>query len=836
MHNLIKISIEKLKEKNLADEKHKIRLKEELNTFIKKGDLDYYLKIYKKGLKHIPNENNLLTPYLLGICDEFNIDEDCARTSPELPDIDTDFIRPVRDYLKQEWAPKVFGEECVSNISTYTTYDIKISLLDMARIFGKDFQEAVKVTKQLPLKDDEGDKLTWDKALELFPAFKKYTEKYPEVADAAKRLCHRNRSLGTHAGGLIIADRPLSNFVPVLLGKDQKIQTAWVEGQASQDLQAVGLIKFDLLVINNLMQIAICVEMIRQKYGVKEICNFPNRESWSDIGYLNDKKALDMANRGDLIGIFQFDSSGIRQLVHEGGVDRFDDLVAYSSVYRPASLSANMHKSYCNRKNGKEEWSCHELVKPFMEQTYDILIYQEQVMRMLNVVGDIPLDDCEEVRKAISKKKIEKFKKYKDRFIKNGKKRIGYSEEEMNKLWDLIEAFSGYSFNKSHAVAYTYISSKLLYLKAHYPEEFYNVILHCTTGADKYKKLSEYKREAEKHGVKINKINLNKSGIGFVDFDENGKIQFKDGIYFGFEFIKGIGEEAARKIVDGQPYNCFEDFLNRFGTDAKVIPALIALGVFQDAKPIVLYKYYEFYKDYHKKRMDRRKRFDQSMERYDLQIKELSSKFEIDKIFRRKEKSISVFNDKERKDRENPVTLNNFRSEFFKIDKDMEELLLDPEKAELAYYGFIWTHPLEKCELFERKNVFEQFQSEDLEIGLVDVLVKDVKEKTAAKNKNFKYYSLLVEDYEHVEGRITVWMDDYNRWKQELQIGNLIRIQLTPPDPRYRTYTLKSPPRHQRHTLPPKHSDARLILLEVKEEKEEQLLEVDFGDIDMTLE
>jgi DNA polymerase-3 subunit alpha len=343
----------------------------------------------------------------------------------------------------------------------------------------------------------------------------------------------------------------------------------WTEGLNAQDLQPVGLIKFDLLVINNLMQIALACDLVKKRHGLPNICAEEGSWDWSDISYLNDPKALEMANKADLKCVFQFDSEGIRKLVKKGGVTRFDDLAAYSALYRPGPLNMGMDVKYCRRKKGEEPYNLHPLMEPILGKTYGVMIFQEQVMDILRVVGNVPDMHTEKVRKAISKKKVKDFIKYKEMFVEHGKINLNVNADFLLNLWEQIESFAEYGFNKSHAYAYTYISSRLLWLKAHYPLEFYNAILMCENDDEKFR---EYKLDAKYHGVEIRPIDINKSKANFEITD--GKI------YFGFKNIKSIGEGVAERIVEHQPYTSFPDFLERFGTDGSTLKALCAIGVF----------------------------------------------------------------------------------------------------------------------------------------------------------------------------------------------------------------------------------------------------------------
>lgn len=587
------------------DQRYVKRLRWELGEIEAKNKSGYFLGLI--GKKYAKNINNLLVVKLLGIADDYSIEQEPHCEYGEYPDIDVDYLSEARDYLKNEWAPKVFGEEFVCNIGNYTTFGLKNSLLDMARVHSKDRNEIQKLTKDLDAKDDEGKALTWDAAMKLYPALKDYCLANPDVAKAAKELLHRNRGMGQHAGGLIVASIPLHDLVPLVKRKDGPQASAWPEGLHGQDLAPVGLVKFDLLVISNLLQISRGCELVKKRYGLDSICALPGQPDWTDVPkWRNDPKALEMANQGDLKCIFQFDSGGIRKMVKSGGVTSFDDLVAYTALYRPGPLGMKMQERYIKRKKGEEEFVLHPLIKPILEKTYGVLTYQEQIMKILNIVGEIPLKDCEAVRKAISKKKEEAFKKYEEMFIRNGQKNLNVSLEDAKHLWEQIKSFAEYGFNLSHAMAYTYISGRLLYLKAHYPHEFYAAVLSCEKTSDKIK---EYKVEAHAHKVEMARLDINKSKITFELVD--------DKIYFGLSNIKGIGEVPAQRIVDGQPYSSFEDFLYRFGTEANVLKPLIGLRCFKDADPITLWKFVEYYKDKTKKYEDKIKRFAKSQRKYD---------------------------------------------------------------------------------------------------------------------------------------------------------------------------------------------------------------------------
>lgn len=454
MDALVTLLNQEMQRRGLDDDTHRKRLSYELEEITIQEDFDYFWNLYQKKTRYPQNEHNLLVPFLLDIVDDFDINREAAWVMGELPDVDLDFLSEIQDYIKHVWAPGHFGRECVCDISTYGTLGIKSASLDMARVHGYAKDEIQAITVRMEDKDDDGKPLEWDKALELYPEFQAYMTAHPDVAASVQMLLDRYRSAGVHAGGMIIAKCRIDDFVPLevrSVNKDNPkgvIVSAWTEGQATQDLQPVGLIKFDILVVNGLMQYSLGAKLVKERHGLPNVCGFEGDRDWTDTTYLDDPKAIAMANKGDLVGIFQFDTEGLRKVVNNGGVSKFDDLVAYSSLWRPGPLSAKMDKTFCERKKNPKSYKLHPILRPILRNTYGVMCFQEQVMQILNVVGKIPLIHCEKVRKAISKKKVEQFIKYKDMFIENGQKTLGISKEEIEKLWEQIVFFSGYGFNK----------------------------------------------------------------------------------------------------------------------------------------------------------------------------------------------------------------------------------------------------------------------------------------------------------------------------------------------------------------------------------------------------
>ena len=860
-NRLIKECLLAMKNKGVLDEQHKIRFKLELKEISAQNMAEYFMTAFDKKQKWSKNENNLLVAFLLGLVEEFNSDELPVYEHGEFPDIDVDYLPMVRDYLKKEWAPKEFGENNICSIGNYTTFGLKSALIDMARVHGESRDEILALTTQMGLKDDDGKTLTWDKALEINEGLAKYCEDHPDVAKAANTLVNRRRGMGMHAGGLIVSSSPINNLVPLCKGKNGEHVSAWTEGLHDQDLQPVGLIKFDLLVITDILRVAKIVNLIKQRYDVESINALEGQSDWTDISYLNDSKALSVANVGDTKGVFQFDSDGIRRLLRTGGVTSFDDLVAYSALYRPGPLGMGMDRRFCERKKGNEEYFLHPLMQPILSPTYGVMAYQEQVMKILNVVGDIPLKDCEVCRKAISKKKLKVIMPYKEKFLERGQVNLGVTLESVEEIWNQIEAFAEYGFNKSHSCAYAYISSRLLWLKAHYPMEFYCTTLSLEKGVDKVK---GYMNDAKSHDVIVQPIDINRSKVDFNIQD--------DEIYYGLSKVKGVGQEVSEKIVENAPYEGFVDFMNRFGTDARVVQPLIALGAFKDAPKADLHKFYEVYKDTARKRRDRSKRYEATMARHFEALQEIvghdSAEFmwasfgepseevkplcrdelyeqvldnasAIEKLWKKWKRSVEGFAKKERESNEDDsLSLENFNPDQHYLGSEFEDVYAHSEKGEELYYGFKWTHPLEKSDDYSGQT-FEAFNQDHkdggkLTKGSVQVLVLHYRTKTSKNDRT--YHQLEVEDSNSHFVRINVWKDDHASYgDQEFILGNMLQLAVEPPSGNFRTFTMQRSGKknHYGKYVPiPKDQDVRVIVMQ-KPEAEEVLAPVEktFADV-----
>lgn len=852
---LLGLCLKGFRARGLSSPDLKERLKREIREVDNQAEHDYFLDLFDKGTRFPRNENNLLVPYLLGLTDEFDPAAEPHFVQGEFPDIDVDYLPVVQDYLRNDWCPRTFGRDKVVNIGNYGTFGIKSALLDMARVHGADYQEIQAITKNLQDKDEDGRPLPWDKALEATPDLAAYCERNPEIADSARRLIDRNRGRGKHAGGTVVSSIKIDDLVPVMIDTDGHPVSGWTEGLNEQDLQPVGLIKFDVLAVRDLLRIAYCCHLVKQRHpGLSGISAKPGCSDWTDTSYLNDPKALALANKAETRGIFQFDGDGMRKLIKSGGVDRFEDLVAYSSLFRPGPLGMKMHERYVERKRGREEWESDvpDCMKDILSKTYGILVYQEQVMKILNVVGDIPLIHCEKIRKAISKKKEKEFIKYKQMFLENGSRKTGWpirsdDEKNMEHLFDVLISFSAYGFNRSHAVAYTVTSARLLYLKAHFPLEFFCGTLRLENDEDKVK---IYKREAERSGIKVNRCDISKSGVNYEIVGEE--------IYVGFSNIKGVGEEVAERIVAGKPYSGFPDFLDRFGTDKRVVEPLVNLGVFSDAPPNVLTEFYEDYKRWTKGNTDKEKRNQKrrddllesmrSMVRkkvgggvvtheFAMSLHDTGDQSPLDGLLsddfspsdfmgvvKKYARAVLGFEHKRDILERNAISFENWTSEG-RYPADKWPSVFELERK---HYGFSWDHPIQKSPDYVGGHSFEIFK-EDETIAAAGVEVMVVKQPVEKKSKGGnRYYTVLVEDEDWNSEVVTFWAEDWDRFKEEMSYwdesagrGNFLRMRVTRPGAGFRSYTFESPPKRLRYKLVPadKSQDARLQVMRPPESR-----------------
>jgi DNA polymerase-3 subunit alpha len=466
----------------------------------------------------------------------------------EAPDIDIDFCKDRRGDVIQYVKDK-YGEANVAQIGTFGTLAARAAIRDVARALGWPIPRVDSIVALVP----EELHITLPKALEASADLKKAYDSDPDVRELlnlAMKIEGLARNVGTHAAAVVIADQPLVEYVPLgrVTGKDEVI-TQWAMG----DVEAAGLLKMDFLGLRNLTILSKAVDLIEQTTGKRvDPHKFP----------LDDKPTFELLCRGETKGIFQLESGGIRDLLQKMKPDHFRDIIATNALYRPGPLEGGMVDDYVQVKHGRKPAVYpHPVMKDVLEETHGVMVYQEQVMRILNRLGGIDLPNAYSCIKAISKKKLPLIAKYREQFVE-GTVAKGLEKAKAVDLFEMIEKFAGYGFNKSHSTAYALIAYMTAYLKAHYPVEFMAALLSGDIDGRNFKKkdaLVEHMEDCRRMNIEVVPPDANRSEADFTVAD--GKI------YVGLCAIKGCGEGAvaggSKARREGGPFKSIFDICER---------------------------------------------------------------------------------------------------------------------------------------------------------------------------------------------------------------------------------------------------------------------------------
>ncbi len=521
---------------------HWKRLEYELSVIESKGYASYFLIVWdfvEFSRRHgIPcgargSACGAIVAYLLRLGDVCPLKYDLlferfldpSRTEP--PDIDIDFCRDRRqmviDYTKEK-----YGERNVAQIGTYGTLKAKNAIRDVGRALNVPLSRVNELAGMVP--DTLNIKLR--KALEESAELKSAYETDPvarRLLDFAMAVEGLARSAGTHAAGVVIADVPLETVLPLqmITGKEDII-TQW-DGPT---VESVGLLKMDFLGLRNLTILDKAVQNVKRRH--------PDFDLEQVKENLQDEDTFRLLQRGETKGVFQLESGGMRDLLTKMKPDCFADIIATSALYRPGPLEGGMVMEYVDVKNGrKPPRQVHPTVDEILAETYGVMVYQEQVMRILNRVGSIELSSAYKCIKAISKKKEKIITGFHEDYI-SGAMSNGIPRDVAQDLWNLIVAFAGYGFNKSHSTAYGLIAYETAYLKAHYPVEFMAALLSCEM--ESTERISEHIDDARRMGITVLPPDVNRSEVDFTICGEQ--------LVFGLGAIKGVGENVVRAIVE----------------------------------------------------------------------------------------------------------------------------------------------------------------------------------------------------------------------------------------------------------------------------------------------
>jgi DNA polymerase-3 subunit alpha len=498
----------------------------------------------------------------------------------EAPDIDIDFCQEGRDEVIA-YVRRKYGEESVAQIATFGTLAARAAIKDVGRVFEIPLARVTQLTEMIPKTLG----ITIDDALRLNPDLKKEYDTDPQVhelLDIARKLEGTNRNAGTHAAGVVISHGPLTEHVPLhrVVRKGEEggthrdeavVATQW----GMSDLEKIGLLKMDFLGLRTLTLLSNAVALIEKTRGEKiDLDRLP----------LDDPKTYALLQRGDAKGVFQFESDGIRELLKRMRPDSIRDLIACNALYRPGPLGGGMVDAYVNRKHGREQFDyAHPVLQDILAETFNIMVYQEQVMRILNRLGGIELSSAYGCIKAISKKKHEIINQHRTSFLAGAQER-GVSEDTARQIFDLITYFGGYGFNKSHSAAYALIGYQTAYLKANYTPEFMAALLSSEIDdGNKRDILVQHIEDARRLGVKVLPPDINAGDVNFTVADGQ--------ILFGLTAIKGLGRGAAEEIVrarqaDG-PFTDIYDFCERIDhrvVSRVAIERLVKAGAFDSLR------------------------------------------------------------------------------------------------------------------------------------------------------------------------------------------------------------------------------------------------------------
>ncbi len=574
------------------------RLERELDVIIQMGFPGYFLIVAdfinwakRHGIPVGPGRGSgagSLVAWALGITDLDPLPYDLLFErflNPErvsMPDFDIDFCMDRRDEVIDYVAAK-YGRDRVSQIITYGTMAAKAVLRDAGRVLGHPYGFVDGLAKLIPLQP--ADPLSLEDAIGRSKRAKEkegyvvaeFKERYEteddvrDLVDLALQLEDLTRNAGKHAGGVVIAPSPLSDFCPLFAEHDAEGRGRNPVTQFDKDdVESIGLVKFDFLGLRTLTIIDWAVKAINARRQAKG-------EAPLDIDALplDDTASYELFARGDTVAVFQFESRGMRELLKRAKPDTFEDIIALAALFRPGPLGSGMDKQWCDRKHGIEDVSYpHPALEQVLSPTYGVIVYQEQVMQIAQVLAGYSLGGADLLRRAMGKKKAEEMAKERAKF-ETGASSNGVDARTATQIFDLMEKFAEYGFNKSHSAAYALVAYQTAWLKVHYPAEFMAAVL--SSDMDNTDKVVGFLNEAKTMGLTVLPPDVNASGYMFEAIDDRT-------IRYGIGAVKGVGRGACESIVEARAGGGFDDlfdFGKRIDTgklNRRTLEALIHAG------------------------------------------------------------------------------------------------------------------------------------------------------------------------------------------------------------------------------------------------------------------
>ena len=475
-----------------------------------------------------------------------------------MPDIDTDFCIEKRGEVI-DYVVKKYGEDKVCQIITFNTLAARNAFKSVARVFGMEYAKSNK-TASLIEDTIEGSMIEGSELKNLYDT----DSEIKRVIDTAKCVEGMKCGIGMHAAGVIISYKPLDQIVPVQPSKDGIIITQYHR----EILEKMKLLKMDFLGLRNLTMIHKTVKLVKRCQDIDvDINHIP----------LDDKPTYDMLVRGETVGVFQLESSGMTSLVKKLKPDVFEDLGALVALFRPGPLGSGMVDDFVERKHGRQAITyAHPRLEPILKDTYGTMVYQEQIMQIFQIMADYSLGQADQVRRMMGHKDPEAMAAQKDKLIE-GSAKYGMKAEDATKLFEQIQNFAAYCFNRAHSSAYAFVAYQTAYLKCHYPVEYLSALLSSVAGDQE--KTQAYIEEALKYGIKVLPPDINKS---YLEYAPDGK-----NIRFGLDSIKQVGEAVIEEIIKEREangnYKSIYDYIKRLDTkcsNKKTLEGLIKAGAF----------------------------------------------------------------------------------------------------------------------------------------------------------------------------------------------------------------------------------------------------------------
>jgi DNA polymerase-3 subunit alpha len=573
---------------------YEVRLKFEARTISQMGFPGYFLIVAdfinwakNNGVPVGPGRGSgagSLVAYSLGITDldplRYNLLFE-RFLNPErvsMPDFDIDFCQHGRDrviaYVKEK-----YGKDAVSQIATFGTMAARAAIRDVGRVLEQPYGFVDGISKLIPNKP--GQQVTIEQAKKdekLLAERESREEEVKQLLGLAQQLEGMTRNVGMHAGGVLIAPGKLTDFCPLYTQGSKDGGDAGVVSQFDKDdVEAVGLVKFDFLGLTTLTILDWAERYIHQLY--------PEKKDWR-VGQvpLDDPAAFEILKNANTVAVFQLESRGMQGMLREAKPDRFEDIIALVALYRPGPM--DLIPSFIARKHGKEQVHYPDpRVEPVLRETYGIMVYQEQVMQMAQIIGGYSLGGADLLRRAMGKKKPEEMAEHRQLF-RDGSSKSGLKPDKADEIFDLMEKFAGYGFNKSHAAAYALLAYHTAWLKAHYPAEF--MAANMSLAMDDTDKVKILYEDALANKIKILPPDVNTSVYRFMPLreDQNNKEQTATMIRYGLGAIRGTGEGAIEQIIQARVNGPFVDLfdfclrLDRRVVNRRTMEALIRAGAF----------------------------------------------------------------------------------------------------------------------------------------------------------------------------------------------------------------------------------------------------------------